>query len=92
MRMSLHAFPAPLLECRHTHTHTHTRCAHSSALSCLQLLDEVLDYGYPQTTDPDALKILSEDSKSEKGKGAMDAGKISSQVTGQIGWRRQDIS
>lgn len=57
-----------------------------------ELLDEVLDYGYPQTTDPDALKILSEDSKDKKGAGAMDAGKISSQVTGQIGWRRQDIS
>lgn len=56
------------------------------------LLDEVLDFGYPQTTDPDALKILSEDSRgSASASGALDVNKISSQVTGQIGWRRQDI-
>mmetsp|Transcript_14890 Transcript_14890/g.38152 ORF Transcript_14890/g.38152 Transcript_14890/m.38152 type:complete len:448 (+) Transcript_14890:66-1409(+) len=56
-----------------------------------ELLDEVLDFGYPQTTDADALKILSEDSRAGKGDAAMDAKSISSQVTGQIGWRRQDI-
>lgn len=52
----------------------------------------MLDFGYPQTTDPDALKVLSEDSRDSKGKGGLDVNKISSQVTGQIGWRRQDIS
>lgn len=61
-------------------------------LGALSAYAQVLDFGYPQTTDPDALKILSDDSKDSKGKGNMDVNKISSQVTGQIGWRRQDIS
>lgn len=55
-----------------------------------ELLDEVLDNGYPQSTDPEVLKIITEDA-SKKGATLEDVKNISSQVTGQIGWRRADI-
>ncbi|OUC48100.1 adaptor complexe medium subunit family protein [Trichinella nativa] len=41
-----------------------------------ELLDEVLDYGYPQNTDPGTKEEQTQ---------------ITSQVTGQIGWRREGI-
>lgn len=55
-----------------------------------ELLEEVLDNGYPQSTDPDALKIITEDA-SKKGASLDDLKQIASQVTGQIGWRREGI-
>lgn len=55
-----------------------------------ELLDEVLDNGYPQSTDPDALKIITEEA-SKKGASLDDMKQIASQVTGQIGWRREGI-
>lgn len=55
-----------------------------------ELLDEVLDNGYPQSTDPDALKIITEEA-SKKGGTIEEMKAIASQVTGQIGWRRLDI-
>ncbi|KAJ9090170.1 clathrin associated protein complex medium subunit, variant 3 [Entomophthora muscae] len=57
-----------------------------------ELLDEILDFGYPQNTDADTLKlyITTEGVKSEK---AMkeDSSKITIQATGAISWRRPDI-
>lgn len=57
-----------------------------------ELLDEILDFGYPQNTDADILKlyITTEGVKSEK---AMkeDSSKITIQATGAISWRRPDI-
>lgn len=55
-----------------------------------ELLDEVLDNGYPQSTDPEVLKIITEDA-AKKGATLEDVKNLSSQVTGQIGWRRADI-
>eukprot|EP00039_Didymoeca_costata_P018557 m.333980 g.333980 ORF g.333980 m.333980 type:complete len:433 (+) comp17260_c0_seq1:114-1412(+) len=55
-----------------------------------ELLDEVLDNGYPQSTDPDALKIITEEA-AKKGASLDDMKQIASQVTGQIGWRREGI-
>ena len=55
-----------------------------------ELLDEVLDYGYPQSTDSGALKIITEEA-SMQGKSIEDMKQIASQVTGQIGWRRDGI-
>lgn len=57
-----------------------------------ELLDEVLDFGYPQSTDPDVLKLMIQTHEG----GALvktkeDQVKITSQVTGQIGWRREGI-
>lgn len=57
-----------------------------------ELLDEILDFGYPQNADADTLKlyITTEGVKSEK---AMkeDSSKITIQATGAISWRRPDI-
>merc|ERR1712127_1000536 len=55
-----------------------------------ELLDEILDFGYPQNTDTGVLKTfitqqgIRTQSKEEQAQ-------ISSQVTGQIGWRREGI-
>eukprot|EP01137_Pigoraptor_chileana_P008298 Opistho-2@54930 len=55
-----------------------------------EVLDEVLDFGYPQTVDANALKslVLQEGIKAavdEKGPG------LTTQVTGAISWRREGI-
>lgn len=54
-----------------------------------ELLDEVLDNGYPQSTDSDALKIITEEAS--KAGSIEEMKQIASQVTGQIGWRRDNI-
>ena len=55
-----------------------------------ELLDEILDYGYPQKTDSGILKtyitqqgVRTQTTEEQK--------HITSQVTGQIGWRREGI-
>ncbi|CAG0882257.1 unnamed protein product [Cyprideis torosa] len=55
-----------------------------------ELLDELLDYGYPQNTDTGALKtfITQQGIKSQSKE---EQAQITSQVTGQIGWRRDGI-
>ncbi|KAI9297582.1 clathrin adaptor, mu subunit [Neoconidiobolus thromboides FSU 785] len=57
-----------------------------------ELLDEILDFGYPQNTDADILKlyITTEGVKSEKAV-KEDSSKITIQATGAISWRRPDI-
>lgn len=55
-----------------------------------ELLDEVLDNGYPQSTDAESLKIITEEA-SKKGASIEDMKEIASQITGQIGWRRAGI-
>ncbi|KAJ1926063.1 clathrin associated protein complex medium subunit [Tieghemiomyces parasiticus] len=57
-----------------------------------ELLDEVLDFGYPQNMDPDTLKlyITTEEVKSDRS--IQDASsRITMQATGAISWRRNDI-
>jgi len=55
-----------------------------------ELLDEILDFGYPQNTDSGTLKtfITQQGIKSATKEEQM---QITSQVTGQIGWRREGI-
>lgn len=57
-----------------------------------ELLDEILDFGYPQNSDSDTLKlyITTEGVKSEKST-KESSNKITIQATGAISWRRQDI-
>lgn len=57
-----------------------------------ELLDEILDFGYPQNSDTDTLKlyITTEGVKSEKST-KESSNKITIQATGAISWRRQDI-
>merc|ERR1711962_896450 len=55
-----------------------------------ELLDEILDFGYPQNTEGGALKtfITQQGVKSQTKE---EQAQITSQVTGQIGWRREGI-
>eukprot|EP00051_Salpingoeca_urceolata_P027496 m.481722 g.481722 ORF g.481722 m.481722 type:complete len:443 (-) comp22295_c0_seq1:91-1419(-) len=56
-----------------------------------ELLDEILDFGYPQSTDPEALKLVIMQEGTLQTKTKEEAQKITNQVTGQIGWRRDGI-
>ncbi|KAI8841980.1 Mu homology domain-containing protein [Chytriomyces cf. hyalinus JEL632] len=57
-----------------------------------ELMDEICDFGFPQITEPEALKlyITTEGVKSEKA--VLESGsKIAIQATGAVSWRRPDI-
>ncbi|KAL3320637.1 AP-2 complex subunit mu [Cichlidogyrus casuarinus] len=55
-----------------------------------EILDEVLDYGYPQNTDFATLKSLITQA-GQKSASKEETMQITNQVTGQIGWRREGI-
>ncbi|GAA5931216.1 hypothetical protein JCM3775_004963 [Rhodotorula graminis] len=57
-----------------------------------ELLDEILDFGYPQNSESDTLKmyITQEGVKSEQAV-REEASKITIQATGAISWRRNDV-
>ncbi|PVF95930.1 putative clathrin-associated adaptor complex medium chain [Serendipita vermifera] len=57
-----------------------------------ELIDEILDFGYPQTSEIESLKafITTEAARSE----VTDVGessKLTTQITGAVSWRRSDI-
>lgn len=54
---------------------------------------EILDFGYPQNTDPDTLKmyITTEGVKSAIANNPTDSSRITQQATGAQSWRRADI-
>ncbi|KAK9467450.1 Mu homology domain-containing protein [Lipomyces arxii] len=56
-----------------------------------ELLDEVMDFGYPQNTETDTLKmyIMTEGVRSEIR--PEESSKITMQATGAMSWRRDDI-
>jgi len=55
-----------------------------------ELLDEIVDFGYPQNTDPGILKtFITQQGVKSATKEEQTA--ITSQVTGQIGWRKEGI-
>ncbi|EEH36883.2 AP-2 complex subunit mu [Paracoccidioides lutzii Pb01] len=58
-----------------------------------ELLDEILDFGYPQNTETDTLKmyITTEGVKSAIANSPTDSSKITMQATGALSWRRSDI-
>uniref|UniRef100_A0A0K0EV70 AP-50 (inferred by orthology to a D. melanogaster protein) n=2 Tax=Strongyloides TaxID=6247 RepID=A0A0K0EV70_STRVS len=58
-----------------------------------ELLDEILDFGYPQNTDPGVLKtfITQQGVRTAASVSKEEQAQITSQVTGQIGWRREGI-
>lgn len=57
-----------------------------------ELLDEILDFGYPQNSEIDTLKmyITTESIKSEQAV-REDSSKITIQATGATSWRRSDV-
>ncbi|KAI9844334.1 MAG: hypothetical protein M1837_005638 [Sclerophora amabilis] len=56
-----------------------------------ELLDEILDFGYPQNTETDTLKmyITTEGVKTERT--MEDSSRITMQATGALSWRRSDV-
>ncbi|KAJ9192259.1 hypothetical protein DTO166G4_6287 [Paecilomyces variotii] len=58
-----------------------------------ELLDEILDFGYPQNTETDTLKmyITTEGVKSAIANSPADSSRITMQATGALSWRRSDI-
>ncbi|KAG6136095.1 hypothetical protein E4U35_003777 [Claviceps purpurea] len=56
-----------------------------------ELLDEIIDFGYPQNTETDTLKmyITTEGVKSETR--PEDTSKITMQATGALSWRKADV-
>uniref|UniRef100_A0A8C8GDP6 MHD domain-containing protein n=1 Tax=Oncorhynchus tshawytscha TaxID=74940 RepID=A0A8C8GDP6_ONCTS len=55
-----------------------------------ELLDEILDFGYPQNSETGSLKTFITQ-QGIKGQTKEEQSQITSQVTGQIGWRREGI-
>ncbi|CAD6583265.1 MAG: hypothetical protein CYPHOPRED_002276 [Cyphobasidiales sp. Tagirdzhanova-0007] len=57
-----------------------------------ELLDEIMDFGYPQNSETDTLKmyITTESVKSEQAV-REDSSKITIQATGATSWRRSDV-
>ncbi|CBY25049.1 unnamed protein product [Oikopleura dioica] len=56
-----------------------------------ELLDEVLDYGYPQQAELGALKGVVNTHTGIKVMGSKEPTHVTSAVTGQVGWRREGI-
>lgn len=56
-----------------------------------ELLDEIIDFGYPQNTETDTLKmyITTEGVKSERA--PEESAKITMQATGALSWRKADV-
>lgn len=52
---------------------------------------EILDFGYPQNTDPGVLKMFITQQGVRTAVSKEEQAQITSQVTGQIGWRREGI-
>jgi AP-2 complex subunit mu-1 len=64
----------------------------SNFVMVYELLDEILDFGYPQNTETETLKmyITTEGVKSQRPT-AEDSSKITMQATGALSWRRDNI-
>ncbi|KAL1991687.1 hypothetical protein VTN49DRAFT_4995 [Thermomyces lanuginosus] len=58
-----------------------------------ELLDEILDFGYPQNTETETLKmyITTEGVRSAMANSPTDSSRITQQATGALSWRRADI-
>jgi len=57
-----------------------------------ELLDELIDYGYPQHTGPEVLKLyVTQKGLKSEAKKAAEIKKRLGDITGAIGWRQQDI-
>ena len=62
-----------------------------NAAEIIELLDEMIDSGYPQNTDPDALKILTQRQSSGSSQGKQEE-QFTFVITGATSWRAQNIN
>ncbi|KAK5680762.1 clathrin associated protein complex medium subunit [Elasticomyces elasticus] len=65
----------------------------SNFVMVYELLDEILDFGYPQNTETETLKmyITTEGAVKSEQKALEDSSKITMQATGALSWRRDNI-
>ncbi|TKA73475.1 hypothetical protein B0A55_05944 [Friedmanniomyces simplex] len=65
----------------------------SNFVMVYELLDEVLDFGYPQNTETETLKmyITTEGAVKSELRALEDSSKITMQATGALSWRRDNI-
>ncbi|KAK0932746.1 clathrin associated protein complex medium subunit, partial [Friedmanniomyces endolithicus] len=65
----------------------------SNFVMVYELLDEVLDFGYPQNTETETLKmyITTEGAVKSEQRALEDSSKITMQATGALSWRRDNI-
>ncbi|KAJ3428016.1 ap-2 complex subunit mu [Anaeramoeba flamelloides] len=57
-----------------------------------ELLDEIIDFGYPQTTETDILKLyITRENKRQTKKSQESVKQISIKATGVIGWRQEGL-
>jgi len=56
-----------------------------------ELLDEILDFGYPQTSSLEVLKMYINLGSQKKLKNINTHGDLSSMITGALDWRREGI-
>jgi AP-2 complex subunit mu-1 len=71
-----------------------TQVSHGEELKLIiSLLSEIVDFGYPQNTETDTLKmyITTEGVKSAIANSASDSSRITMQATGALSWRRSDV-
>jgi len=57
----------------------------------IELLDEMIDSGYPQTTDPEALRLLTQRQK-QSGSANVSQQQVTIMATGAISWRAPGIT
>ncbi|KAK3068765.1 clathrin associated protein complex medium subunit [Teratosphaeriaceae sp. CCFEE 6253] len=65
----------------------------SNFVMVYELLDEILDFGYPQNTETETLKmyITTEGAVKSEERALADSSKITMQATGALSWRRDNI-
>ncbi|KAH9588601.1 Mu homology domain [Trypanosoma melophagium] len=58
-----------------------------------EIIDETMDYGYPQTTDFGLLKLFIDDKGVDVGliKKPQESGQVTSRITGKMPWRREGL-
>jgi len=67
-------------------------CIRDNFVLIYELLDEIMDYGYPQITDPDLLKeYITQGSKKADIVNAEKLKQITIRATGAISWRSENI-
>jgi len=63
----------------------------SNFVMVYELLDEILDFGYPQNTDAETLKMYITTEGVMSQRAMEDTSKITMQATGALSWRRDNI-
>jgi AP-2 complex subunit mu-1 len=69
---------------------TSTLIRHNAA-DIIELLDEMADTGYPQNTDPESLRLLTQRASGSAGTSVTQESQVTIMATGAISWRAPNI-